>query len=103
MTETLDRLNAQPTSQGRTTVLAEMLQPQRHATPTFADELAQLVERVKAEPPTAALFNAVQYPGRQPASRIRRALPSAWAARHRSRLAEVAVAPEATENGGSSP
>jgi hypothetical protein len=79
MTETLDRLNAQPTSQGRTTVLAEVLQLRLH----FA--------------------TAVPSPGRQAASRIRRALPSAWAAQHRSRLAEVAVASAATANGGSSP
>jgi hypothetical protein len=103
MTETLDRLNAQPTSQGRTTVLAEVPQPRLHAAPTFADELAQLAERVKAEPQTAAFATAARCPGRQPVSRIRRALPSAWATQHRSRLAAVAVAPEATRNGGSSP
>jgi hypothetical protein len=79
MTQTLDRLNAQPTSQGRTIVLADVLQPRLH----FA--------------------TAVPSPGREPASRIRRALPSAWAAQHRSRLAEVTVAPAATANGGSSP
>jgi hypothetical protein len=79
MTETLDRLNAQPTSQGRTTVLAEVLQTRLH----FA--------------------TAVPSPGRQPASPIRRALSSAWAVQHRNRLAEVAVASAATANGGSSP
>jgi hypothetical protein len=60
VTETLGRLEARPTSQGRTQELAEVLQDRLVADPDFAAELAGLVEQAKAERQAAAFVTTVQ-------------------------------------------
>ncbi len=60
VTETMDRLEAKPTSQARTQELAEVLEPRLEANPDFATELAQLVEQAKAEPQAASFVTTVQ-------------------------------------------
>lgn len=60
VTETLERLEAKPASQGRTQELAEVLQPRLEADPAFAAELARLVEQAKTEPPVASFVTTVQ-------------------------------------------
>jgi hypothetical protein len=60
VTETLDRLEARPTSRGRTEELAEVLTPRLETDPGFAAELARLVEQAKTEPQTAAFVTTVQ-------------------------------------------
>jgi hypothetical protein len=60
ITEILERLEARPTSEGRTQELAEVLQERLVAEPSFAAELARLVEQAKAEPQTAAFVTTVQ-------------------------------------------
>jgi hypothetical protein len=59
-TETLDRLEAKPTSQARTAELAEVLQPRLDADPRLVAELTRLVEETKADPQTAAFVTTVQ-------------------------------------------
>jgi hypothetical protein len=60
VTETLARLEAKPTSPGRTAELAEVLQPRLEADPGLAAELTRLVEHAKAEPQIAAFVTTVQ-------------------------------------------
>jgi hypothetical protein len=60
VTETMERLEARPTSQGRTQELAEVLQERLGADPGFAKELARLVEQAKAEPQTASFVTTIQ-------------------------------------------
>jgi hypothetical protein len=58
--ETLERLEARPTSQRRTGKLAEVLGNRLATDPGFATELARLVEQVKADPQTASFVTTVQ-------------------------------------------
>jgi hypothetical protein len=60
VTDTLERLEAKPTSQGRTQELAEVLQDRLATDRGFAVELARLIEEAKAEPQTAAFVTTVQ-------------------------------------------
>jgi hypothetical protein len=59
-TETLDRLDAKPTSQARSAELAEVLQPRLEADPRLVAELTRLVEEAKADPQTASFVTTVQ-------------------------------------------
>jgi hypothetical protein len=56
VTESLDRLEAKPTSEARTAEVAEVLGDRLQTDPTFADELAQLIDQAKATSPQAASF-----------------------------------------------
>jgi hypothetical protein len=56
VTESLDRLEAKPTSEARTAEVAEVLSDRLQADPTFAEELAQLIDHAKAASPQAASF-----------------------------------------------
>jgi hypothetical protein len=60
VTETLERLEAKPTSQARTAELAEVLQPRLDADPGLVAELTRLVEEAKAQPQMAAFVTTVQ-------------------------------------------
>jgi hypothetical protein len=60
VTEALERLEAKPTSQARTTEVAEVLQPRLEADPDFAAELARLIEQARIEPQTASFVTTVQ-------------------------------------------
>jgi hypothetical protein len=60
VTETLDRLEAKPTSAARTTDLAEVLGPRLDADPGLVAELTRLVEQVKGDPQTASFVTTVQ-------------------------------------------
>ncbi|HEX8862963.1 MAG TPA: hypothetical protein VGC06_28490 [Actinomycetes bacterium] len=59
-TETLDRLEAKPTSQARTAELGEVLQPRLEADPRLVAELTRLVEQARADPQTASFVTTVQ-------------------------------------------
>jgi hypothetical protein len=59
-TETLDRLEAKPTSPARTAELAEVLQPRLEADPRLVAELTRLVEQAKVDPQTASFVTTVQ-------------------------------------------
>jgi hypothetical protein len=56
----LDRLEAKPESQARTTELAEVLQPRLEADPQLVAELTRLVEQAKAQPQTSSFVTTVQ-------------------------------------------
>jgi hypothetical protein len=56
VTDTLDRLEAKPTSEARTAEVAEVLGDRLQADPTFAEELARLIDQAKATSPQTASF-----------------------------------------------
>jgi hypothetical protein len=60
VTETLDRLEANPKSQARTAELAEVLQPRLEADPQLVAELARLVEQAKADPTAGPIATVIQ-------------------------------------------
>ena len=60
VTETLDRLEAKPESQARTTDFAEVLIPRLEADPRLVAELTRLVDQAKANPQTASFVTSVE-------------------------------------------
>jgi hypothetical protein len=60
VTQTLDRLDAKPTSQVPTQELAEVLQPRLAADPEYTAELARLVDQAKTDPRVGTLVTLIQ-------------------------------------------
>jgi hypothetical protein len=60
VTETLNRLDAEPTSQARTAEVAEVLKPRLAADPDFTSELARLVEQAKTDSQVGPIVTVIQ-------------------------------------------
>jgi hypothetical protein len=58
--ESLNRLEAKPTSQARTAELAEILAERVESDPAFAAELARVIEEAQAEPGTNRFVTTVR-------------------------------------------